>query len=89
MTDRNSSHSSSGTSSVNVNFPESFNSGINPEMFYPLDTACVLAGIGVKHRDHIKRKYKGNGVHVWGHDAGCYGKDLIRIFIEESETSDD
>lgn len=89
MTDGNVNHDRPGTSSGNPGFSEIFNTGINPEMFYPLDRACVLAGIGVKHKDHIKRKYKGNGVHVWGHDAGCYGRDLIRIFIEESETADE
>ena len=83
MTDGNVTHNRTGTSSGNPNISEIFNTGINPEMFYPLDKACVLAGIGVKHMELIKRKYKGNGIHVWGHDAGCFGKDLINIFISE------
>ena len=58
--------------------------GLNPDSFYPLEIACKLAGIGVKHMESIKRKYKGNGIHVWGHDVGCYGRDLIQIFIKES-----
>ena len=89
MTKPNDSHSSGSTSSGKSKNSEIFPSGINPETFYPLAAACVLAGIGVKHMEEIKRKYRGNGIHQWGHDAGCFGRDLIAIFIKESELDDE
>lgn len=89
MTRPNDSHSSGSTSSGKSKIPEFSPCGINPDMFYPLAAACVLAGIGVKHMEEIKRKYRGNGIHQWGHDVGCFGRDLINIFIAESELSNE
>jgi len=89
MTKPNDSHSSKSTSRAKSKNEDIFPCGINPETFYPLTAACVLAGIGVKHMEEIKRKYRGNGIHQWGHDVGCFGRDLIAIFIKESELSNE
>lgn len=89
MTSDNNSHLSKSTSSGKSKNDEFSPCGINPETFYPLAAACVLAGIGVKHMEEIKRKYRGEGIHQWGHDVGCFGRDLIAIFIKESELSNE
>ncbi|WP_417396927.1 hypothetical protein [Gimesia chilikensis] len=59
--------------------------GLDPDRFYPLVEACQLAGIGKNHMLQIKRRYKGNGVHAWGNDFCIYGRDLIKIVVEESQ----
>jgi len=89
MTNGNDSPKADGTSRVKKKNGEIPHVGLDPDQFYPLATACILAGIGVKHMEEIKRKYRGNGVHQWGHDVGCFGRVLIEIFITESEQSDE
>tara|TARA_R110002095_G_scaffold78945_2_gene67874 strand:- start:241 stop:486 length:246 start_codon:yes stop_codon:yes gene_type:complete len=60
--------------------------GLDPSCFYPLREACRLAGIGKNHMEQLKRKFKGNGIHTWGNDCGVYGRDLIKMFIDESQS---